>query len=183
MFTSLNNTSNIRAGYCFTDFDSFRSADGFDSLLCAHEAYARADTHVQYNSSPGYSNRFPTSNYFDGKTLMRSHLQVGGNVRVRFCSLNTGNTSGLVSGQSTGIPWPNGPDFSLILHPVYLHQEDTHLRGKLPGLMFVHNNLPLEDKALVTGVAGYSGRDFRIVDVTDVSARACVALDVTGPWR
>jgi hypothetical protein len=179
---NLLTTHTQRTGYCFSDFDSFRSVDGFNTLLAAHDFYYASNMSVLNYSTPGGFNDFPTSSAYTGKILMRSHLQIGGNVRTRFCSLGT-LSSPMVSGRVTGVPWPNGPDYSLLLHPVYLHQEDTHLRGKLPGMMFVHNNSPLFDKSRVTGVAGYPGREFILVDVTDSSLRCCVAFDLTGPWR
>jgi hypothetical protein len=178
---NISPTNMARTGYCFSDFDSFRSVDGFNTLLGAHEAYVANNVSTLDSGTPGALNAFPNASLYTGKVLMRSHLQVGSMVRARFCALGT--TATVVSGQTTGVPWPNGPDYSLLLHPVYLHQEDTHLRGKLPGLMFVHNNLPLSDKSRVTGVAGYPGREFVVVDVTDNYARACVAFDLTGPWR
>lgn len=172
-----------RGGYCFTDFESFRQGDAFNSLMCA------TDANVGANSAPAglytdASNWFPKSMEFTGKVLMRDHTQVGGNQRVGFVSLNTNNTA-LVSGYDGNIPWPNPADYGLILHPIYLNQEGSKgLRGKLPGIMWVHNVQPLADMVVVDNVVGYPGRKFLIVKMAYASSGnvACMALDITGPW-
>jgi hypothetical protein len=83
------------------------------------------------------------------------------------------------------VPWPNGPDYGLILHPVYLrHESPGHLRGKMPGIFWVHNDQPLSDLAVVSGVLGYAGRKFLMVcsGVDSSGQVARYAFDITGPW-
>lgn len=190
-FMPAHNTNGSRAGYCFTDFESFRSVDGFNTLLGATEAYVAANTNA--SSYPGaqyadndIANHFQRTHDVQGKVLMRDYLQLGDPVRAGFASLNTNNGQ-TISGLTTGVPWPNGPDYSLLLHPVYLKQENTHVRGRVPGLFWVHNDKPLGDLNIITGVAGYPGRTFMLVDlaysaggVRQVGSR--VAFDITGPW-
>lgn len=172
---------NNRAIYAFGDFPSFKAADGFDTLLCATDHYATAGSQ---RSTPWDGSRFEASNDFTGKVLMRDYSQVGGNVRVGFLGLNL--TNGLVdSGRVFQVPFPNGPDFSLLLHPQYIKQENGHLRGTLPGAYQVCQAQPYPDMTLVDNVVGYPGRKFLLVcgynsGATDFSL---VAFDVTGPWR
>lgn len=190
-FMPAHNPGGSRAGYCFTDFESFRSVDGFNTLLCATEAYVNANAY--FSGWPGghygdndIANYFNRSLDYTGKVLMRDYLQIGDPVRAGFASLNTNNGQ-TISGYSTGVPWPNGPDYSLLLHPVYLRQENTHVRGRIPGLFWVHNDKPLADLNTVTGVAGYPGRTFMLVDLAISSGGSRltgsrVAFDITGPW-
>ena len=176
------NGSYGRVVYCFTDFESYRAGDGFNTLLTATDWYQAANTAFSANTVD-QSSHFNRALEFTGKILMKDHIQVGGTIRAGFTSLNTNNSQS-ISGYSTGIPWPNGPDYSLLLHPTYLRQENGHLRGKMPGMMWVLNDQPLQDQAVVDGVAGYAGRKFLIVNSGygisgDVSR---LAFDITGPW-
>lgn len=177
-------------GKCFTDFESYRSADGFNTLLCAQEAYQPASMASSSLDSEGYQcadwrGRFPRTLDGLGKILMRSYLQIGNNVNPSFTSLNTNNGQ-TTSGYSTGISWPNGPDYSMILHPTLL-REASHLRGKMPGMFWVHNDSPTFNHLdTITGVAGYPGRTFLLLKVAHgVSSgnyTATLAYDITGPW-
>lgn len=177
-------------GYCFTDFASFRQNDQYNTLLCAKAAYGNASTtpnlfdQAAYGSSD-FCSRFIRSGDSTGKVIMRSFLQVGANVNVGFTSLNT-NNSQVASGVTTGISWPNGPDYGLILSPVLL-KEGTHLRGQAPGMFWVHNDSPgLDHLEHITGVAGYPGRTFAIVKVAHGQSNSWlqgyIAFDITGPW-
>lgn len=188
-FLPAHNTNGGRAGYCFTDFESFRSVDGFNTLLCATDSYTAANAYYSGWGDYGdndIANRFQRTLDYSGKTLMRDYIQIGDPVRAGFTSLNTNNGQ-TISGYSTGIPWPNGPDYSLLLHPVYLRQENGHMRGKIPGLFWVHNDKPLADLNTVTNVVGYPGKTFMVVDMAYSSASvryvgSRVAFDITGPW-
>lgn len=173
-----------RGGYCFTDFESFRQGDAYNTLLMATDSYTPANSYPGGGYFPDASNNCNRSLNFTGKVLMRDHLQVGGNVRAGFLALNTNNSS-QITGYSTGVPWPNGPDYGLILHPVYLrHESPGHLRGKMPGIFWVHNDQPLNDLAVVSGVVGYGGRKFLMVcsGVDSSGQVARYAFDITGPW-
>ena len=177
-------------GKCFTDFESYRSADGFNTLLCGQDAYCPANLNTYDLDGQGYQSsdwrsRFPRTLDGAGKILMRSYLQIGNNVNPSFTSLNTNNGQ-TISGYSTGISWPNGPDYSMILHPVLL-KESSHLRGKIPGMFWVHNDSPnFNHLDTITGVAGYPGRTFLLLKVAHgvggSNYTATLAFDITGPW-
>jgi isocitrate lyase len=75
----------------------------------------------------------------------------------------------------------------LILHPVFLKQENNHLRGKMPGLMWIHNNSPsFNHLEVVTDVVGYPGSKFLLVKVGSANGYyqelGMLAFDITGPW-
>jgi hypothetical protein len=172
-----------RAGYFFTDFASFRQGDAYNTLLTATEWYTAANTSPGYNGVD-YNNYCNRSLDFTGKVLMRDHLQVGNYIRAGFLALNTNNAQ-QITGYSTAVPWPNGPDYGLILHPVYLrHETPGHLRGKMPGIFWVHNDSPMADLNIVSGVTGYPGRKFLIVmsGYSTAGNVARYAFDITGPW-
>ncbi len=180
-----DNSAGQMGAHCFTDFESYRSADGFNTLLCATDAYVSANLTLG-NIGPDCAQYFPKSCDYTGKYIMADHTQIGNPVRAGFASLNTNNAA-TVSGQNTGINWPNGPDYSLILHPVYLRQENGHLRGRMPGMMHIFNNSPtFETGNTITAVSGYSGKTFLLVKVHSTeggsTSTAMLAFDVTGPW-
>lgn len=176
-------TDGGRSGYCFTDFESYRQGDPFNTLLAATDNHVRADSsYDDYGSTT--RNYFNRSLDFTGKILMRDHTLLGGNQRVGLTSLNTNNGQ-TISGRATGIPFPNPVDYSLILHPTYLMQEGSKgLRGKMPGLMWVHNDNPLQDLDMVENVVGYAGRKFLMVKMnySNEGAASTMAVDITGPW-
>jgi hypothetical protein len=101
-------------------------------------------------------------------------------------SLNDGNNQN-ISGRSANIPFPNGPDYSLILHPIYLRETNGgHLRGVLPGQFWIHQSQPYAHLSVIDNVLGHPGRKFLIVTLSSYSSEAnsCgFAYDITGPWR
>jgi hypothetical protein len=169
-------------GHCFTDFHSFRTADAFNTLLAATENDGNASSAVQLGADGNQG--FIRSLDFSGKVLMRSYTQVGSNVKAGFCSLNIANNQS-VSGYNCGLPYPNGADYATVIHPVYLKQENAHLRGMMPGMFWILNDNPgFETGSVLSGVTGYPGRQFRVVKAAIIgsSATGFVAFDVTGPW-
>lgn len=187
IFNSINPSDNTRSGYCFTDFESYRQGDPFNTLLAATDSYkamGATNYHTGQFHQVSAGNAFNRTFDFTGKILMRDHTMLGGNQRVGFTSLNTNNGQ-TISGRATGIPFPNPVDYSLILHPTYLMQEGGKgMRGKLPGLIWVHNDNPLQDLEIVENVIGYAGRKFIMVKLQtwDEGATSTMAVDITGPW-
>ena len=185
LFNQWGNSAGGLGGHCFTDFESYRTADGFNTLLAATDAYITVSSSIN-NQGPDGNQLFARTLDYTGKVLMRDFTQVGANVRAGFCTLNTNNNTQSVSGFATGIPWPNGPDYSLILHPTLLKQENGHLRGKLPGMMWVHNNSPsFNHLDVISDVVGYPGARFLLVKTTNANFYqdiAMLAFDISGPW-
>jgi len=172
-----------RASYAFTDFQSYRASDGFNTILAATEVY---NTAALCTLSGATANGHMASSLdFAGKVILRDHTQVGGYIRAGIFGLNTNNTS-QVSGRTTSVPWPNGPDYSLIVHPAYIRQESPgHIRGKMPGLLLVYNDSTSYLQGdLITGVTGYLGKTFKVVRVGYATEKesAMMLFDLTGPW-
>ncbi len=171
-----------RVLHAFTDFDSYKPGDNFASYLIASERYQQVSyTGGSYPSQDAYS---AYSLDTTGKICMRDYTGIGGNQRIGMFSLNDGNNQN-VSGRSGSIPFPNGPDYGLIIHPIYLREGGGHLRGTQPGMFWVHQNQPYGHLAMIDNVIGYEDRKFLYVTV-DYGSEGNTSgfmFDITGPWR
>lgn len=187
-FTEHQVNSGGKAGYCFTDFQSYKQGDQYPTLLAATDWYQPANTSFSAINTyaADVNNYFNRSNEYTGKLVMRDHVQLGGNMGAGFMGLQT-NTSNIYSGQLAGVNWPNGPDFSVVLHPVYV-KHSSSVRGKMPGKMWIHNdNCSIPDQTVIEGATGYAGRKFLVVSSalgnTAQTGNICkTAFDITGPW-
>ncbi|MGY8903708.1 MAG: hypothetical protein ACKVIH_04075 [Burkholderiales bacterium] len=181
---NLSGTYFSRTVYSFTDFESYKTADSYNTILTATDFRAGANSTL-FNVADFNSN-FTYSNEPIGKLLMRNYTQLGNPIRAGFFALQTHNAQN-VSGRIDSITFPNGPNFSLLLHPTYIREElGAHIRGVMPGLMWVHHSgSPYSDLTVVDNVAGWPGRKFLIVAVSYSSEgnTARIAFDITGPWR
>lgn len=173
-----------RVLYAFSDFDSYKPGDGFASVLFASDRYRTAG-----EASPSYpwdETNSTASNAPLGKLFLRGYTQLGAPAKAGMLALNDGNSQS-ISGKSNFIPFPNGPDYSLILHPVYLRETNDggHLRGVLPGVYWVHQVSPFPHLTVIDSVPGYPGRKFMILTLAYGSEGnvSSFAFDITGPWR
>jgi hypothetical protein len=170
--------------HAFTDFDSYKPGDRFASYLIASERYRTvSDTSGSWPVSDANSAYAQDTT---GKFCMRDYTQIGGNARLGMLSLNDGNNQN-VSGRWGHIPFPNGPDYGLILHPIYLRETTGgHLRGVLPGMFWVHQNQPYPHLTVIDHVIGYEGRKFLMVTLSSYSSEVNTcgfAFEISGPWR
>lgn len=192
-YFTMESSSGTRTLYMFTDFKSYRASDAYNTLLVADDAYISADTVRAEWNSPATDYGTASTRTIDsrGKLTMAAHTQMGYPVNMFFTTLGTRTDSvSIVSGYSTGIPWPNGPDYAMIMHPVYLHEATTnHMRGMMPGFNFILNNSPtIPNLTIVDGVGDYAGKKFLILAARawenswNNANQARVAFDITGPW-
>jgi hypothetical protein len=116
--------------------------------------------HSGYWSYPGQFNGYGlvSSLDFTGKVLLRNHTQLGNPVRFGLTSLNTNNGQ-QICGRGP-MPFPNGADYSLWLLPTYVRQEDGHMRGILPGMLWMPQDRPYSDQTIVDNVVGQAGKRF-----------------------
>ncbi len=168
----------------FTDFDSYKAGDNFASYLIASERYQQVSyTGGSYPHQDAYSAH---SQDTTGKLAIRNYSQLGDHCRLGMLSLNDGNGQS-ISNRSGFIPFPNGPDYSLILHPIYLRETSVggHLRGVLPGMFWIHQNQPYGHLSMIDNVIDYEGKKFLIVtmDYSSEGNTSGFAYDITGPWR
>lgn len=170
--------------YCFGDIESFKPGDNYHSVLCAEDSYW-SNTNGGYASYPGQYNGYGLTHSLDvaGKVMLRNHTQVGNYVRWGVTSLNTNNGQ-QICGRGN-LPFPNGADYSLWLMPTYVRQEDGHLRGMMPGMLWLHQDRPYSDQTIVDNVLGQTGKRFLLVrtQYSSETEGAQVAFDITGPWR
>lgn len=168
--------------YFFGDPISFKPGDVSATALSAEDTMFDSN----YFSYPGQCMEFglTRSRGFQGKTMLRDYTQAGNPVRWGATSLNTTNAQ-QYSGAWQNVPFPNGPDFGLWLLPVYMQQESGHIRGMMPGYRWVLQDKPVSNLTIIDGVAGEPDRKFLFVRCQSdaISEGACMAFDITGPWR
>ncbi len=173
-----------RSSYCFGDISSFKPGDNYGTVLCADDLYW-SNSSSGYSSYPGQYNGYGlvSSLDFTGKVLLRNHTQLGNPVRFGLTSLNTNNGQ-QICGRGP-MPFPNGADYSLWLLPTYVRQEDGHMRGILPGMLWMAQDRPYSDQTIVDNVVGQAGKRFLLVrtQYSSETEGAQIAFDITGPWR
>ena len=151
-------------------------------MLAADDNYSGMSNHWSYPGQyGGYG--LVCSLDFSGKLLLRNHTQLGNPVRFGLTSLNTNNGQQICGRGPT--PFPNGADYSLWLLPTYVRQEDGHMRGILPGMLWMPQDRPYSDQTIVDNVVGQEGRRFLLVrtQYSSETEGAQIAFDITGPWR
>jgi len=173
-----------RNGYCFGDITSFKPADNYATVLAADDIYW-SNSSAGYSSYPGQYNGYglTQSLEFTAKVLLRNHTQLGNPVRFGLTSLNTNNGQ-QVCGRGP-MPFPNGSDYSLWLLPTYVREESGHMRGLMPGMLWMSQDRPYSDQTIVDNVVGQTGRKFLLVrtQYSSEAEGAQIAFDITGPWR
>ena len=171
-----------RNSYCFGDITSFKPGDNYATVLCADDSSPSVAASWNY---PGQYNGYglTASLDFSGKVLLRNHTQLGNPVRFGVTSLNTNNGQ-QVCGRGP-MPFPNGADYSLWLLPTYVRQEDGHMRGLMPGMLWMPQDRPYSDLTIVDNVIGLQGKKFLLVRTQHdgETEGAQIAFDITGPWR
>lgn len=175
-------TWNGRNCYCFGDLISFKPGDNYATVLAADDNYLGMSNSWSY---PGQCNGYglTQSLEFTGKVLLRNHTQLGNPVRFGLTSLNINNNQ-QVCGRGS-LPFPNGADYSLWLLPTYVRQEDGHMRGLMPGMLWMPQDRPYPDQTIVDNVVGQAGKSFLLVrtQYATETEGAQIAFDITGPWR
>ena len=171
-----------RNSYCFGDITSFKAGDNYATVLGADDNYSGMSSYWSY---PGQNSGYGLcmSLDFTGKTLLRNHTQLGNPVRFGLTSLNTNNGQQVCGRGPT--PFPNGADYSLWLLPTYVRQEDGHMRGIMPGMLWMPQDRPYSDQTIVDNVVGQAGKKFLLVrtQYSSETDGAQIAFDITGPWR
>jgi hypothetical protein len=168
--------------YCFGDLISFKPGDNYATVLAADDNYSGMSNYWSYPGQfSGYG--LVSSLDFTGKVLLRNHTQLGNPVRFGLTSLNTNNGQQICGRGPT--PFPNGADYSLWLLPTYVRQEDGHMRGLMPGMLWMPQDRPYSDQTIVDNVVGQAGKRFLLVrtQYSSETEGAQIAFDITGPWR
>ena len=179
LLTGVTAGSSSRHIFCFSDFGSLQSPDVFSTVLSAWDHYATpTTTTIATHRAP-----LIKGSNTEGVVLMRDYLGEGENITAGSITLDVTGTTAFESGAASGVPFPNGPGNSLLLHPMWLQQSNGHVRGRLRGLLSVLHAHTLGDLATVSDVPGLLGRKVLLVAAVGRSgSNASVAFDITGPW-
>lgn len=179
LLTGITAGSVSRHIYSFSDFDSLQSPDAFSTVLSAWDHYVTAAAAASaYTRAP-----LIRGSNTEGVVLMRDYLGEGENITASSITLDVTGTTAFESGAASGVPFPNGPGNSLLLHPMWLQQSNGHVRGRLRGLLSVLHAHTLGDIATVSDVPGLAGRKVLLTRVVGkAGAASSVAFDITGPW-
>lgn len=170
-----------RGLYCFGDFPSFKPGDAFNTMLKAQDVFS-SQTHFSSPFQYGHDGLLGTLKN-DGVTVLRNHTQLGNPVRLHATTLNLNNDR-MWAGRG-GLPFPNAADFALWMLPVYLRQEDSNMRGMLPGMRWLPHDRPYSDMTVVDNVVNEAGKKFLLPRYSHESETEYgqIAFDITGPWR
>jgi hypothetical protein len=150
---------------------SYKTADGYGAVLLEAMDYY------------GYNSRLA---YFDGSIgngfyVQRTHTQLGSAVGCGIYGCRLGMSSGV-----NGLAYPSPVDNGLMVHRGILLVESGAIRGELPGLLQIPQNV---GTALpqATVDAGFAGFDGRLVGVFRMATpgwgTGAIGFDLTGPWR
>ena len=144
-------------------------------MLAADDNYSGMSNYWSYPGQfSGYG--LVSSLDFTGKVLLRNHTQLGNPVRFGLTSLNTNNGQ-QICGRGP-MPFPNGADYSLWLLPTYVRQEDGHMRGILPGMLWMPQDRPYSDQTIVDNVVGQVGKRFLLVRTQNTCRTDAVACRI-----
>ena len=115
------------AGYAFGWFPSFKSGDGYNTLLIGHD--------VSAPSTPVNNQDFAkigVSAETEGQVISRSYSQIGSYIsfyKLAGVGLHT------AMGYDSAFQFPNPVDNGIHLFPVYIYETSNNLRGKLAGVL------------------------------------------------
>lgn len=113
-------------GYAFGWFPSFKSGDGYNTMLIGHDVSAPA---AQYANNDFAKLNGINSN---GHILARSFSQLGGSQSFYKIGLGERGTMG----NDSGYAFPNPSNNGVHLFPVYIYEVSNNiLRGKLTGVL------------------------------------------------
>ena len=118
---------------CFGDIRSRKSNDAYRGFICGTNSSNTGYGHV---SSVSIFDANPAGT---AGAYARDWTGIGGQKAGRFAETATsGNTS---PGYASAAPYPNGPDYSLLLRPLIACENDRTVRGWAPGLYVAEQNL------------------------------------------
>ena len=155
LFICGSNTADFSTteGYCFGEFDSFKSADAFNCIITGREP-----TNFSVGSDYSYfATSGSTISFINNHWLMRSYTQIGTAVP---CGQHYDISKAL-------LPFPNPVDGNLYLSPVFITEPNMNcVRGKFPGLWAIcHNKSYFNHGDTFTGNSVLTGKTFMVVRV------------------
>jgi len=179
----------------FGDFKSRKAVDAYKSFLRHnHHANNAASTPYEYYSIFGYSPVWGSVDTYH--LLARDFTGVGGTCSYRasaFYGTPAGAPSWYLYSGNGSVPYPNGPDYGLVLTPIHLLEGSSgSFRGKYLGIFSSPQTLiqrvcpDARTPVVIEGVPGYPDRAFAAVPYgynSAISNWAVGFIDITGPWE
>ena len=160
----------------FGDFTSYTAGDAWNTLLAANTDAVLGNIQVPYNCTIAAT---PSA----GLYLCRKFNQcVGAQQGGRNSSLNGATPNPL---SNTGLNYPNGPDGSLILLPIYLTEPSTNsVRGQLSGCYAsAHTASQFNTFDTANGTGDYAGKTFMFMGhSTSTSPDRGVFVEISDTW-
>lgn len=178
-FYLLTDTGTAAGAYGFGDFNSLKSADGFNCFVTGWSSDYTANVYSafqQHDIASSYYMQSGTTYIARPYTGTGSPQSVFRQAQFLPMNLSVGQSGNL------SVSYPNASDGSLILTPVNLLESSGSMliRGSLAGILHIAQSCgAFSNRDKVTGVAGYSGRTFRVW----TPGAYPMLIDNTGPWR
>jgi hypothetical protein len=185
-------------GACFTDFQSNKIGDKYNTLFSARDWNQAANAQFGAYNRTDHLTEFNNIDNNAGKLIIRSHSGIGGAVPFSLLPGISGawttNSGQTISGFNTGINYPNVTDNTLIIAPIYIKETNINaVRGKLPGITWVNNNVQtgIPEHTFMSGFTEFPGKTFMTVQLTVgeriwpntlATNRSNFMFDITGPW-
>lgn len=171
--------------YYVGEFMSYKPGDTYNCLLRAHDFIKRGyNLDISYNSNNSCDSL--KANTFTGGVILRDWVIPSSPVGFGLCPIKTSKNE-QYSGANAGVPYPNGPNYGLLACPVYIQQENGHIRGILPGARWVMQRANIPRYQKLPGLIGDPDRKF--IYLTSYSEAdgynpegGGVLIDITGPW-
>lgn len=179
---------NYQTFYCLGYIKSIRPGDRYHAVLVSNPSMNGTDASNSWNNRDGLSpNNWgtPLSSFNDSgqRWIARPYHQLFG--------LTTWWTKGVFTRFGTGLNVPNGPDngFYLSTDPIMVLENNSHLRGYLPGLIVPFADIMAWDRKNFRDLPALPGKLVRFIrptyqaNVFSMDPRSLVGFDLTGPWR
>jgi hypothetical protein len=164
--------------YCFTEFASYKTGDNKNTIMAAHDWGFPAST-TWLNTYDALNTNISGA-VAGGKLVYSDESGFSAPVSVYFLSLSCLNAS-IVSGSSsnTGVAFPNPASNGLLLFPCYIQHSNGSIRGVMPGLQWIINNVGTN--IAHNTILSVAGKKYLILNAAnDSSGSGKVAFDITG---
>lgn len=133
------------AGYAFGWFPSFKSGDGYNTMLIGHDV-----SNPSYPANNQDFAKIGSASDTEGQILVRSYSQLGS--YISFYKLG-GIALHTAMGYDTAYQFPNPVDNGVHLFPVYIYETNNYIRGKFPGVYipneFTNGSFYSRDKTVI----------------------------------
>lgn len=174
--------------YGFGEYESYTPNDNLNHFLICTDFRVAANG-TEY---PGYGDDVAHGNSNTGAGMFLPTNYTGLGTYTNF-SLHHVHYRGaaVISNRTAGLPFPNGPDFSVRFMKRYICDfARNDLRGVLPGQYFITQLTPFANRDIIPNcyVEGSDiPRKMMVLLVqqnnSDLTVGAALAFDITGPWR